>query len=379
MIAVHTRGRFVFVNPAGAHLLGVSSVDDLLGRRLLDFVHPDDHATARNSPPMSSFDDDLDFREFLGMRRDGTVFNAEALGTEFMYQGEPSILVIWRDITERKLAQAQLVQTSKLALLGEMAASMAHELNQPLNIIRMAADSSLILMEEDKADLESHREEFERISNQTERMANIINHLRVFSRQEEAGEIHFDPVESINAATTMIHDQYLLDGVEVRTVLPKRTAQVRGQPIRLEQVILNLLANARDAVLESARQRSGNETGQSSNSAGVIEVSAFLSNDRDAQGEGWRPEEIVITVSDDGGGLPADVMGHVFEPFFTTKRAGEGTGLGLAIGYSIISGMGGAIAASNGARGAVFEIRLPVANPEHASAQTPVQDLVVRG
>ena len=379
MIAVHTRGRFVFVNPAGAHLLGVSSVDDLLGRRLLDFVHPDDHATARNSPPMSSFDDDLDFREFLGMRRDGTVFNAEALGTEFMYQGEPSILVIWRDITERKLAQAQLVQTSKLALLGEMAASMAHELNQPLNIIRMAADSSLILMEEDKADFESHREEFERISNQTERMANIINHLRVFSRQEEAGEIHFDPVESINAATTMIHDQYLLDGVEVRTVLPKRTAQVRGQPIRLEQVILNLLANARDAVLESARRRPGNESGQSSHSAGVIEVSAFLSNDRDAQGEGWRPEEIVITVSDDGGGLPADIMGHVFEPFFTTKRAGEGTGLGLAIGYSIISGMGGAIAASNGARGAVFEIRLPVANPEHASAQTPVQDLVVRG
>ena len=89
---------------------------------------------------MSSFEDDLHFKEFLALKSDGEVFNAEALGVEFMYQGEASILVIWRDITERKLAQEQLVQTSKLALLGEMAASMAHELNQPLNIIRMAAD-----------------------------------------------------------------------------------------------------------------------------------------------------------------------------------------------------------------------------------------------
>ena len=102
--------------------------------------------------------------------------------------------------------------------------------------------------------MESHLEEFERISNQTERMANIINHLRVFSRQDDASEARFDPIESITAATTMIHDQYLLDGVEVRMVVPKQTAKVQGQPIRLEQVILNLLANARDAVRGNGRQ-----------------------------------------------------------------------------------------------------------------------------
>lgn len=376
MIAVHTGGRFVFVNPAGAHLLGVSAAKDLIGRRLLDFVHPDDHATARNSPPMSSFDDELDFKEFLALRRDGTTFNAEALGAEFMYQGKPSILVIWRDITERKLAQAQLVQTSKLALLGEMAASMAHELNQPLNIIRMASDSSLILMEEGKADMESHREEFDRISNQTERMANIINHLRVFSRQDDSGETVFDPVECINAATTMIHDQYRLDGVEVRTVLPKRTALVRGQPIRLEQVVLNLLANARDAVRGSGGHTPENRPGTAPDRAGIIEVSAFLTESPDEHSQGRRPGEIVITVSDDGGGLPADVIAHVFEPFFTTKRAGEGTGLGLAIGYSIVSGMGGTITASNGAKGAVFEIRLPCAEAADVSGPTRADDRV---
>lgn len=357
MIAVHTRGRFVFVNAAGAHLLGVASADELLGRRLLDFVHPDDHETARNSPPMSSFDDQIEFQEFVALRSDGRNFQAEALGTEFMYQGEPSILVIWRDITDRKLAQAQLVQTSKLALLGEMAASMAHELNQPLNIIRMAADSSLILMEEDKADEESYREEFERISNQTERMANIINHLRVFSRQDDSSESFFDPIASAGAAAAMVRDQYLLDGVEVRTVLPKRTASVRGQPIRLEQVVLNLLANARDAV--RTRKRESAETGD-----GVVEVSAFVAENLDQASGRQRPDEVVITVSDNGGGLPPEVMDRVFEPFFTTKDVGEGTGLGLAIGYSIIAAMGGSITAANTAKGAMFEIRLPVATAE---------------
>lgn len=361
MIAVHNGGRFVFANAAGAHLLGVDAAADLLGRRLLDFVHPDDHQTARTSKAMSSFDDNLIFKEFLALKSDGEVFNAEALGIEFMYQGSPSTLVIWRDITDRKLAQEQLVQTSKLALLGEMAASMAHELNQPLNIIRMAADSSLILMEEDKADMESHLEEFERISNQTERMANIINHLRVFSRQDDTSEAQFDPIESINAAATMVRDQYLLDGIEVRTVAPKQTSNVQGQPIRLEQVILNLLANARDALRGSGRADFEGGGELRPDTKGAIEISAFLAGSRDGNAGGHRPEEVVITVSDDGGGLPEDVIGHVFEPFFTTKRAGEGTGLGLAIGYSIVSAMGGSIVASNSPTGAVFEIRLPVA------------------
>jgi len=349
MIAVHRRGRFVFVNAAGASLLGVSSADDLVGRRVLDFVHSRDHDAARRSRPNAGLDDPVSFEEFSALRSDGRSFDAEAHGSEFLYQGEPSVLVIWRDITERKLAQAQLVQTSKLALLGEMAASMAHELNQPLNIIRMAADSSLILMEEGQADFDSHREEFERISNQTERMASIINHLRVFSRQDDASDSRFNPLASVDAAVSMVRDQYLLDGVEIKAALPKRAVQVRGQPIRLEQVVLNLLANARD-VLKDQRA-----------APALIEVAAFVS-ESESDSARIRAGEIVITLSDNGGGIPFDVIDHVFEPFFTTKKAEKGTGLGLAIGYSIVSSMGGGISVTNGAKGAIFEIRLPLAD-----------------
>lgn len=353
-IVVYARGRFVFVNAAGVRMLGVRSPDELVGRRVLDFVHPDDHEIARVSEPMRGVQDEMEIHEFRVRRTDGSMFEAEASGIEFSFRGEPATLAIVRDITERKLAQAQLIQTSKLALLGEMAASMAHELNQPLNIIRMASDSSLILMEEGKTDVDSHREEFERISNQSQRMANIINHMRVFSRQDDSGEAPFDPVTSVNAAASMVREQYRLDGVSVETVLPKRTSLVRGQPIRLEQVILNLLSNARDAVI--ARSRLADPPANM-----VIEVSAFVDSGSHEPGTRARPEEVIITITDNGGGIPEDVIGHVFEPFYTTKTPGEGTGLGLAIGYSIVAGMGGSISVANGLRGAVFEVRLPVA------------------
>lgn len=371
MIAVQSGGRFVFVNAAGAHLLGAASPEELVGRRALDFVHPDNHDVVRQSSPMPGFHSDIEIHEFRGLRVDGSVFEGEATGIEFAYQGDPAVLVIIRDITDRKLAQAQLVQTSKLALLGEMAASMAHELNQPLNIIRMAADASLILMEENKADMESHREEFDRISNQSERMAEIINHMRVFSRQDDDSRDSFNPIMCVDAAASMVREQYRLDGVEVRTVLPKVAPQVSGQPIRLEQVVLNLLANARDAVFSRKEMAVDEGRERRRIEGGVIEVSAFVAN-HDEQGNARdRRDEVVITVTDNGGGISDEDLNQVFEPFFTTKRAGQGTGLGLAIGYSIITGMGGTISVANGAEGAVFEIRLPVAEPEAADSAAP--------
>ncbi len=364
MIAVQLKGRFAFVNAAGAHLLGAADPGELVGRRALDFVHPDNHDAVRNSKPMSGFDGDMEIHEFRGRRIDGSTFEGEATGIEFAYQGEPAVLVIIRDISDRKLAQAQLIQTSKLALLGEMAASMAHELNQPLNIIRMAADASLILMEENKADMESHREEFDRISNQSERMADIINHMRVFSRQEDDAEDSFNPIACVDAAASMVREQYRLDGVEVRTVLPKVAPQVSGQPIRLEQVVLNLLANARDAVFSKADMVVDGAGDRTRIEGGVIEVSAYVANEAPDSARHAHREEVVISVTDNGGGISEENLGQVFEPFFTTKRAGQGTGLGLAIGFSIISGMGGTISAANGAEGAVFEIRLPVAQAD---------------
>jgi len=358
IVAVGVAGRLVFVNRAGSRHLGATSAAALVGRRVLDFVHPDHHDLSRMLEPASDPTSTVAYHEIRMLRVDGSPFDAEVAGIRFTYRGQPANLYIAHDITERKLAQAQVVQASKLATLGEMAASLTHELNQPLNIIRLAADASLILMEEGDSDFEYQRDQFQQISNQTQRMAQIIDHMRVFSRRDEASNDPFDASASVRQAVRLVEDQYRLDDVSVTCLLPEGPAIVRGHPIRLEQVVLNLLSNARDAIL-ARRQREGRP-------GGAIRVRAYREHSSDGS-----PGRLRILVSDEGGGIPADKLAQIFDPFFTTKESGKGTGLGLAIGYSIISAMGGRIDVRNRGQGAEFEIDLPLSG-QTVSRPTPV-------
>ena len=362
LISIHQDGRFIFVNPAGARLLGVSSPEELIGRRVLEFVHPDHHARLRVSrPTVHTSGVEGSPYELRAVRDDGSEFEAEGVSLEFTYRGRPAILGIVRDITLRKLAEAQLVQTSKLATLGEMAAGIAHELNQPLNVIRIAADSSLILKEQGKTDEIFERKQFERISQNVMRMASIISHMGAFSRREDddGDRELIDPIASVTAAVSMVSEQYSLDAVEIDVELPDSSCLVYGNPIRLEQVILNLLANARDAlVLEKVDPESGRL--YRAVRSGYIQISVRYEL-HEAGDPRSSHRDIVVRIDDNGGGIPADVLDRVFDPFFTTKRTGQGTGLGLAIGYHIVDSLGGRIVASNGPEGARFEVWLPVA------------------
>lgn len=369
LISVHQDGRFVFVNPAGARLVGVSSPKELIGRRVLDFIHPDHHAYLRASDStVLANSADGSFFEFRALRDDGTEFEVEGITVEFTYRGGPASLSVVRDITLRKLAQAQLVQTSKLATLGELAAGITHELNQPLNVIRMAADSSLILMEEGKTDREFERNQFARISEQAVRMAKIVSHMGTFSRrQDDDGNRELiDPLECVKDAISLVRDQYAVDEVHIDVELPNSSSLVHGNPVRLEQVILNLLTNAHDAlVLDKVDSESGRTF--KVETSGRIQISVRY-EEHDSIDLESPQSDIVIRIDDNGGGIPTDALDRVFDPFFTTKRTGQGTGLGLAIGYNIVDGMGGRIVASNGPEGARFEVWLPVANDTDIAA-----------
>ncbi len=368
LISIHKDGRFIFVNPAGARLVGVSSPEEMIGRRALDFVHPDYHDAFRVSGTTVQADGVGAFYEFRGLRDDGSVFDVEGTTVEFTYRGGPAILSVVRDITLRKLAQAQLVQTSKLATLGELAAGITHELNQPLNIIRMAADSSLILTEQGKTDPEFERQQFERISAQAVRMANIISHMATFSRRvdDEGDRELINPIECVKAAVSMVYDQYVADSVNIEVELPEDTGLIFGNSIRLEQVILNLLTNARDAlVLDKVDPESGRTFKDVK--PGWIKVSGRHEVPDAGETENQHGY-IVIQIDDNGGGIPTDSLDRVFDPFFTTKRTGEGTGLGLAIGYNIVDSMGGRLIASNGSDGARFEVWIPRANDADMAA-----------
>jgi PAS domain S-box-containing protein len=246
-----------------------------------------------------------------------------------------------RNISERKQAAAQLIQSSKLATLGEMATSVAHELNQPLNVIRMAAGNSRRKLSDGITDPEYLNDKLLRIEEQAVRAAVIIDHMRMFGREAAEPPEPIDPRKVVTNALDFMGEQLRLAGIEVVTVLPEDCACVLGHTIQMEQVILSLLTNALDAI-NSVEQSEG---------GAKITLRVFEGDN-----------SVHITAQDTGGGISDDVLHRIFEPFYTTKQMGKGTGLGLSLSYGIVRDMQGTIAAENLGDGARFTITLPMAS-----------------
>jgi len=205
-----------------------------------------------------------------------------------------------------KQAESDLVQASKLATLGERASAIAHELNQPLSVVSMATESAMAELDGDGTDLDYLRNKLRTVLEQRDRMAGIINHMRLFSRKE-AGEFRpFDPNTVVNDAIQLVNQQFKGVGIQFAYDVPTGVGDVLGQPLQLEQVILNLLTNARHVVLQRSEKMA--ETG--TEFAPFIGV--FLTLERGGN-------DVIIAVSDNGGGIPEDAFPKLFDPFFTTK------------------------------------------------------------
>lgn len=346
-LIVHLDGRIVFVNHRAVTITRAGSDQDLIGRPVIDFV-PDSSLEQLQE----QFDQILssqmmsERREIRLKRLDGTPFEAEVGSAPITHDGSPAILTLLRDITTRKTVQTQLIQTAKLATLGEMAAGMAHELSQPMNIIRMAAEGALLT---DGATLpERIRKGLDVIAGQAGRMGDIIDHMRVFSRKQAPSADLFDPQRCLREAINMVEAQFYAETITMAVRYPNQKTRVLGQPVHLEQVLLNLLTNARDS-LRSRNRENGPETGWNAH----IDIRTSI----DPTGE-----MLGIEVADNGTGIPADALDRIFEPFYTTKEVGSGTGLGLSVSFGLISAMGGSITARNcETGGAVFTITLPLA------------------
>ncbi len=246
------------------------------------------------------------------------------------------IVLLGVDETERRQAELQLFDTSRLATLGEMASGIAHEINQPLTVIRFAAESLQDELREtaDNTLLGNLRrfidEKCSRVTAQTERAATIIRDLRGFARKPNDMPEQFDVVQALRVAATMIDEQLRLARIDLHLDLDPAAPPITGHASRLQQVIINLVLNARDAILDTR------------NSGGTITIRVQTLR---------QSGHVVITVEDDGPGIPGHVLPRLFEPFYTTKPTGKGTGLGLSISYQIIQQMRGTITAENRAEG----------------------------
>lgn len=238
---------------------------------------------------------------------------------------------------ELREKQEQLVQAGKLATLGELTTGIAHELNNPLNNIGLFIGNAIDLIELDSIETSPERilHELYSAMQQMRKATEIITHLRTFGR---AASVSYEPViisQVITSAVSLIQEQLRLRQIEVLLQLPAEETVVVGNSIQLEQVFLNLLTNARDALVEMPRKE--------------IIITCTLHTDI-----------VEIRVRDTGPGISAEFEQRIFDPFFTTKEVGAGTGLGLSITYSIIQEHQGNILLENHeGGGALFLIQLP--------------------
>jgi two-component system C4-dicarboxylate transport sensor histidine kinase DctB len=240
--------------------------------------------------------------------------------------------IVARQRVERNLKEAEqsLEQASKLAALGQMSAAVSHELNQPLAAMKTYLAGARLLLNRRRP--EEALSSFQRIDDLIERMGGITRQLKSYARKGDVDSEAVDLRESVRTALSMMAPQLGKMAVRILTTLPSEPAVVQADPLRIEQIIVNLLRNALDAV----RHRDDRE------------VKILL-----AQGE-----MILLSIEDNGGGLKDP--DKLFEPFYTTKKPGEGLGLGLAISAGFAAELGGRLVARNAPDGgAVFELLLP--------------------
>ncbi|WP_376998842.1 sensor histidine kinase [Azospirillum himalayense] len=233
---------------------------------------------------------------------------------------------------ELRATENELTQAAKLAALGQMSAAMAHEINQPLAAIRSFADNAVVLLERGRPD--AVRDNLAEIADLTDRMAAITRSLKGFARRASGTLGAVSAAAAVGQALALLEARLRRESVTVDTDLPPGPLLVAGEDVRLQQVLVNLIGNAADAMRASPRRH----------------VRITLA----AEGE-----EAVLTVRDSGPGIAEADLPRIFVPFFTTKEAGDGLGLGLSISHGIVEDFGGSLTAANHPEGgALFTIRL---------------------
>ena len=246
--------------------------------------------------------------------------------------------MILHNISSLKSYQAQAIQASKLALLGELSTSLAHEISQPLGAIELTTDNIELHLEQaqGEANKDYLASKLQRTRNAAQKARKIIDHLRRFGRNAKEDPTPVDLCGVLYSAADLMQDQFKKSNIGLAVSLPDQTTFVMGHPIQLEQVFLNLLANARDAVAEHVSDP---------------RVSVTLAVEGDL---------VTVSVADNGPGVPDAIQRDIFDAFYTTKAMGTGTGLGLSVSRGIIADLEGDLTLSSSRDGAIFNITLPV-------------------
>ena len=336
----------------GDRLLYISDgLDKMLGYRpdeagrhgwLLRKIHPEDRERYQQAVAELEPDRAIGLEYRIRHRKGQWIWIYDTIApSRDPYFGHPETVGLMIDVTDRKAAAQQLLQSDKMAGLGRLVAGIAHELNQPLNFIQLASTNLRERVVRNLADRERLIQKLDQVLSHVGRASLIIQQMRAF------GQPSIEPVQpvrvarSIEGVLTMVRPQIAGSGTRIDITGVNDDLMVRAQPVPLEQVLVNLLINAHDAIRTRRAENPAHE--------GRITVTARAEDG-----------EAVLSVEDNGSGIPKHLLAMLFEPFFTTKGPKEGMGLGLSISYGIVRDLNGSITAENTGNGARFTVRLPL-------------------
>ncbi len=363
LVALRPDGAIHYASPSCERLLGYAP-EALTGKNLLDLVHPDDRPAVwervlRLAPP----DVVLGPVEVRLCGRDDTWHTLETTGRNLL--DDPAIggiILSLRDISDRKMLEAQLRQVQKMEAIGRIAGSIAHDFNNFL--IAILGYSELLLGHPEYPD--EFRQDVEAIKQAAQRAAGLANQLLTFSRKQISRPQHIRLDEVVSEMEQML-SKLLGPTIQVTLLSDAEPNPVYADPGQIEQVIINLALNARDAMPQG-----GTLTVETAN--------LFLDEAYSRRHLDVRPGHyVLLAVSDTGIGMTEEVRARIFEPFFTTKEKGKGTGLGLSTVYGIIHQSGGHIwVYSEPGQGSTFKVYLPYEEPVRVAEEPLLQEEEVR-
>lgn len=328
-ILVHRGDRILFANDQAIKLFGAVKADEIVGKPIMDLFHSDHHTVVRERIH-ESFQGRSHvpvFEEQI-VTLDGQSVDVEVSTAQFMDEEGPAILVMLRNVSERKRLQEQLRKTERIAELGTLASGMAHEIGTPMNVILGRAEYLM-----DRVTEPSVRNGLQTIITQVERITKVMNQLLAFARRKSPERVPVVLKKIVEDGLEFFRERLEQSRVTVELKCEDNCPMALADPDQMSQVFINLVMNAVHAMPDG----------------GTLRV-------------GLAPEKqmVKLTIADMGQGIPRDVMEKVFEPFFSTKEFGQGTGLGLTVVKGIIEEHHGSIAVeSEEGKGTVFTIWLP--------------------
>jgi PAS domain S-box-containing protein len=329
ILLIDQHGIITEASEIGIELIGTDNRAELVGNNILFYV-PEDEKNNIKEIFERTMNEGLVQNIGIKIRKKNNFLFAAEISVTLIQDphGVPlSYMVTIRDISQRKKLETKQIHADRMANLGEMATGIAHEINQPLNIISMVMDKILFeTIKTGTVDIELLKNKANKIFENIIRIRNIIDHIRAFSRSHDDYILtSFDINLSIENAASMIMEQFKHLGITLNLQLEKQIPQILGNTYKFEQVIVNLLINAKDAVIEMKNKNEEyNEM--------IVGIRSFQED-----------RSIIVEISDNGIGISNEDIHNIMLPFYTTKDEGKGTGLGLSICYQIIKEMKGII------------------------------------